>query len=119
MTTLYKYPAEVRDNYTFNGTPLLAPGELIASINSITVTNPDDSGLVIDEEAVNAVALTFPNGVVVAIGCGAVCRIAAGVIPAGAPYLDCDIQAEVVTTNGNVLILDGILRLINSPGSCC
>lgn len=103
--------------YDFPCAPILATGETITTIGSVTA---DQGTLVFGTPVKNSAPITYPDGSVAAIGTVVQVEISAGTIPAGAdsmgkgfPNLLCTVRARFTTSASNQLEATVLLLLVD------
>lgn len=106
--------------YDFPCAPILATGETITTINSITA---DQGGLIFGTPVKNSAPITYPDGSVAAIGTVIQVEISAGTIPTGSdsiglgvPNLLCTVRARFNTSiSPNQLEATALILLKDQP----
>jgi hypothetical protein len=102
----------------FNFTGGLAPGETLTGSPTVTITvlkgtDPNPNAIANGAAAINATAVTLPNGTVIAIGMAVLVPVKAGL-----DLNDYLIVAECATTNAlKVLAWPGVLPVRAEPDS--
>lgn len=98
--------------YDIDCTHILDRTETITSITSVTA---DQAGLVILGPAINVVPVTFPDGVIAAIGKVISVQISEGIIPTGATNEVYTIRPIFNTSEGNIRESTVLLNVTNIP----
>ena len=109
MKTLEKRTADAA-LYDFDCSTLLASGETVSSITSLT---GDKGDLTFGIPIVNTVAITYPDETIGAIGQVVQVRISGGTIPVGQTSILCPVRMVVVTSVGNTIEATGVIRLMD------
>jgi len=98
--------------YDIDCTDLLAAGETISTVSSVTA---DQGGMTFGSPTINAAPVTYSDGRTAATGKVIQVQISAGTIPTGKPSLQCVVRALFATNVSPAVEATVLLRLIDTP----
>ncbi|MDN8617858.1 hypothetical protein [Variovorax ginsengisoli] len=98
--------------YDIDCTDLLATGETISSVTSVTA---DQGTLTFGSPSINAAPIAYADGRTAAIGKVIQVQISAGTIPTGQSNLQCTVRALFATNVSPAVEATVVLRLIDTP----
>ncbi len=112
MTILEKRTYDAR-LFDLDLTDLLDDDETVSSVSTVIA---DQGSLTFGSASINAEAVTYPDGVVAAIGKAIQFEISGGRIPPGVAELMCTVRPRITTSLGNELEATVLLRLTDRVG---